>query len=63
MKVVVDRGLCADHGQCVFSAPEVFQLDDGGKLVYEAGELDEALRDRVEDAADVCPMQAISIEG
>jgi len=63
MKVVVDRGLCADHGQCVFSAPEVFQLDDAGKLVYEAGELDEALRDRVEDAADVCPMQAISIEG
>jgi ferredoxin len=63
VKVVVDRDLCADHGQCVFAAPEVFQLDDDGKLVYEAGELDEGLRDRVEEAADVCPMQAITVEG
>lgn len=63
MKVFVDRNLCADHGQCVFAAPEVFQLDDNGKLVYEAGELDEGLRDRVEEAADVCPLQAITVEG
>jgi ferredoxin len=62
MKVVVDRDKCADHGQCVFAAPEVFALDDAGKLVYQAGELDESLRDRVEEAADVCPMQAIVVE-
>jgi ferredoxin len=61
VKIVVDMDLCADHGQCVYAAPEVFQLDDAGKLVYKA-EVDEALRDRVEEAADVCPMQAISIE-
>jgi len=62
VKVVVDRDKCADHGQCVFAAPEVFQLDPDGKLVYEAGELDEGLRDRVEEAADVCPLQAITVE-
>jgi ferredoxin len=62
MKVVVDPDKCADHGQCVFAAPEVFQLDADGKLVYERGELDESLRDRVEEAADVCPLQAISVE-
>ncbi|MBI4940673.1 MAG: ferredoxin [Actinobacteria bacterium] len=61
MKIVVDMDLCADHGQCVYAAPDVFQLDDNGKLVYKA-EADESQRDLVEEAADVCPMQAISIE-
>jgi ferredoxin len=57
-----------DHGQCVFSAPAVFSLDDDGKLsfrreaadTYISGNLDESLRDDVEEAAaDVCPLQAI----
>jgi ferredoxin len=62
MKVVVDPDKCADHGQCVFAAPEVFQLDENGKLVYQP-EVDDALLDRLEEAADVCPLQAISVEG
>ena len=62
MKVYVDRDKCADHGQCVFAAPDVFQLDPEGKLVYDAHELDESQRDAVEEAADVCPLQAITIE-
>jgi ferredoxin len=61
MKVVVDPEKCADHGQCVFAAPEVFQLDENGKLVHQS-QFDEALLDKVEEAADVCPMQAITIE-
>lgn len=61
MKVVVDRNKCQDHGQCVFAAPEVFRLDDEGHLDY-ATESDDAWRDVVEDAADVCPVQAIRIE-
>jgi ferredoxin len=61
MKVVVDPDKCADHGQCVFAAPEVFQLDENGKLVYTS-DVDDALLDRVEEAADVCPLQAITIE-
>ncbi len=60
-KVVVDRDLCQDHGQCVFAAPDVFQLDDDGALVVLLDEADDALRSSVEDAADVCPVQAISI--
>ncbi|MFE6752432.1 ferredoxin [Streptomyces sp. NPDC057684] len=61
MKVVVDMNKCQDHGQCVFSAPDVFQLDDTGRLAY-VSDPDEALRDEVEEAADVCPLQAIRIE-
>lgn len=71
MKVIVDLNQCQDHGQCVFSAPQLFSLDDNGKLAlraeadgdtYISGELDEAWRDDVEEAADVCPLQAIEIE-
>jgi ferredoxin len=61
MKVVVDMNKCQDHGQCVFAAPDVFQLDDQGHLVF-ADEPDDGLRTDVEDAADVCPLQAIRIE-
>jgi ferredoxin len=70
MRITVDLTQCADHGQCVFSAPKVFALDETGKLSfrheatdrYVSGDLDETLRDDVEEAADVCPMQAILIE-
>ena len=70
MRVTVDLTTCADHGQCVFSAPEIFSLDDDGKLSfrheatdrYVSGELDESVRDDVEEAADVCPLQAILVE-
>ena len=61
MKVIVDMDKCADHGQCVYAAPEVFQLDAAGKLVFEPAP-DDSLRESVEEAADACPMQAITIE-
>jgi ferredoxin len=63
IRVVVDRDVCQDHGQCVFAAPQVFELDEEGKLVVLQDEVDESLRDVVEEAADVCPVQAITIEG
>lgn len=62
MKVVVDMDKCQDHGQCAFSAPEVFEINAEGKLVVLNESPDESLRDKVEEAADVCPVQAISIE-
>ncbi|MCQ8187112.1 ferredoxin [Streptomyces rugosispiralis] len=61
MKVVVDMNKCQDHGQCVFAAPDVFRLDDSGHLAYVA-DPGEELRDEIEEAADVCPLQAIRIE-
>ncbi|MFI2031741.1 ferredoxin [Streptomyces buecherae] len=61
MKVVVDMSKCQDHGQCVFAAPEVFRFDDAGRLTHLPNP-DDALSDAVEEAADVCPLQAIRIE-
>jgi ferredoxin len=62
MKVIVDMDKCQDHGQCAFSAPEVFEINADGKLVVLNDSPDESLRDSVEEAADVCPVQAITIE-
>ena len=61
MKIYVDMEKCQHYGQCTFEAPTVFALNDDGKLEY-VGEVDDALADQVEAAADVCPMQAITIE-
>ena len=63
IRVVVDRDVCQDHGQCVFAAPQVFELDEEGQLVVLQDEVDESLRANVEEAVDVCPTQAITIEG
>jgi ferredoxin len=40
----------------------VFTMNDDGKLEYN-GTPDDSERDHVEEAADVCPAQAIFIEG
>ncbi len=61
MKVIVDTALCQDHGQCAIAAPEVFRINDDGRLEYD-GTPDDSMLEFVEEAADVCPMQAILIE-
>ncbi|TGD84884.1 ferredoxin [Mycolicibacterium sp. CH28] len=61
MRVTVDLARCQDHGQCAIAAPAVFVMNDDGKLEYD-GNPDDAERDYVEQAADVCPAQAILIE-
>jgi ferredoxin len=60
MKITVDMTRCQDHGQCAIAAPEVFRMNDEGRLEYD-GVVDEARRFEVEEAADVCPLQAIEI--
>jgi ferredoxin len=61
IKITVDMDACQDYGQCCFEAEDVFKLDDAGKLTY-VKEVDDRRRDAVEAAADVCPMQAITVE-
>ena len=61
IKVIVDMDKCQHYGQCCFEAEDVFHLDDEGRLVH-ASEVDDSRREDVESAADVCPMQAITIE-
>jgi len=58
--ITVDSNACQNYGQCCFEAGDIFQLDDDGQLVFQSKAGDDRLED-VEQAADVCPMQAISL--
>ncbi|GGM24515.1 ferredoxin [Streptomyces fumigatiscleroticus] len=60
MRITVDMNLCESHGQCVFAAPDIFSFDDEDYLLYDAAPAD-ALRDRAEQAAAVCPVRAITV--
>ena len=62
MNVTVDLTLCEDHGQCAIAAPQVFAINDDGKLEYDP-QPDDSELENVEEAADVCPVQAILIGG
>jgi ferredoxin len=61
MRIVVDLNRCQGYGQCVFLAPEVFELEGDEVLMYDPGP-DETQRLPVLRAAAACPVQAIRVE-
>jgi ferredoxin len=61
-KVRVIPELCISSGNCVDVAGEVFDMDDDGVVVARVENVDGALRDQVERAASLCPVQAILLE-
>jgi len=63
MKVTVDYDACASTGTCTRIAPEIFEIRDDGFLYVLQEEPPEALRAKAEEAAEMCPTAAITIEG
>lgn len=63
MKVVVDYDVCASTGTCMKVAPEIFEVRSDGFLYVLQEEPSEELRAKAEEAADMCPTGAITIEG
>jgi ferredoxin len=61
VKVVVDLNRCQGYGQCVYAAPDVFQLRGSEILAYDPAPSDQ-WRDEVERAVHACPIRAISAE-
>jgi ferredoxin len=59
--VEVDRSLCIGSGDCVDTAPDVFQLDDEDKAVVI--DPDGAPVDDIVEAAQNCPVSAITVTG
>ncbi|WP_153542390.1 ferredoxin [Streptomyces sp. RB17] len=58
MRTVVDLTRCQGYAQCVFHAPEVFELHGEEGLLYATG-VPENQVERVRQAAAACPVQAI----
>lgn len=63
MKVNVNYDVCASTGACMQVCPEVFEVRSDGYLYLLIEEPGEELREKLEQAADLCPTAAISIEG
>jgi len=57
-RIVIDRSLCSGFGACAELAPEIFEVDDEGLASLRVGTTDD---EAVLEAADACPMAAISV--
>ena len=61
MKAKVDNDTCTGCELCVDTCPAVFQMsDDVAKVVVD--EIPEEEADSAQEAADSCPVEAITIE-
>ncbi|MCX4437464.1 ferredoxin [Streptomyces mirabilis] len=58
MQTVVDLTRCQGYAQCVFLAPDVFELHGEEGLLYAPAVPDDQV-ERVSQAAAACPVQAI----
>jgi ferredoxin len=61
MNITVDVITCQAYANCIVEAPDVFDLDESGKVLVLLGQIDEARRDEVRRAADSCPVRAITL--
>ncbi len=61
IEITVDRALCIGSGDCVDSAPDVFELDSEDKAIVI--DPDGAPTDEVLEAAGNCPVTAIFVVG
>ncbi len=61
VRITVDRSTCQGYGQCVYEAGDLVHLDDDS-ISVAAADVAEDRRADAERAADVCPMQAITVE-
>jgi ferredoxin len=64
VRITIDEEKCCAAGQCVLSAPDVFdQRDEDGIVVLLDDAPAEDLRAAVEEAAELCPAAVIHIDG
>ncbi|MDD9961346.1 MAG: ferredoxin [Gammaproteobacteria bacterium] len=63
MKVRIDLDKCYRSGECYYNHPELFEMSDDGDPALKVTDLTDAgMHLHAEQAAEVCPAGAISIE-
>jgi ferredoxin len=63
MRVVTDTARCVGSGQCVLTDPAIFdQSDEDGTVVLLVDHVDGEQVTTAEEAVDMCPSQAITLE-
>ncbi|MER6100690.1 ferredoxin [Streptomyces sp. NPDC001728] len=62
MRIVADSGRCIGAGQCVLTAPELFDQDEDGLVVLLAGSVaTEADAKLARSAEHLCPAAALRV--
>ena len=62
MRVFVDKELCIGSEACVDICPEVFEIQDDIAVIKIDDDVPEELEAAVEEAAEACAVEAITIE-
>ena len=62
MKVSVDFAKCTGLGICESMAPNIFEVDDDGKLLLLKDDVTDDELQSVEEAVTGCPTEALRIE-
>lgn len=62
MKATVDPDTCIGCGKCEEICPEVFELADDDLAAVKVDQVPAEVADACQEAAEQCPVDAISIE-
>ena len=60
LTVRVDRLLCVGFGDCIEVAPELWEFDDEGIVVFK-DPLPDIDRERLITSCDICPVDALEV--
>lgn len=62
MKAIVDQDTCIGCGMCIDICPEIFKYNDEDKSESILDEIPDDLKDKADEAAQICPVEAITLE-
>jgi ferredoxin len=62
MKIKIDQDRCYMSGECYYNHPELFQRGEDGFPVLRTDEPEGDLKKHGDEAIEVCPAAAITLE-
>ena len=62
MKIRIDLEKCYRSGECYYNHPELFEMGEDGEPLIKVKDVTGDLELHAEQAAEVCPAAAITVE-